>query len=78
MAERKLILSEVLLIIQNKYGTIPFTTIQNIIVNFFSDDEIVCSKRKLYDVTISLYGEEIGCHVTRKEDNNENWMWLIC
>ena len=64
MAERKLILSKVLLIIQNKYGTIPFTNIQNIIVNFFSDDEIVCSKHKLYDFAISLYGEEIaeiGC-----------------
>ncbi len=70
MEQSKLIISEILFVIQNKFGTIPLNNLQNVVSSFFSDDEISKGKRTLHEIAMDLYGiKEIGRCITRSGEN---------
>lgn len=67
---RELILSEVLFVIQNKFGVVPNNNLQNVLTSFYSDDEIIKAKKCLHDIAVKLCGAKtVGRFVTRSGDN---------
>jgi hypothetical protein len=70
MENRKLVLSEILFVVQNKFGTTPSNNLQNIIASFYSDEEVWKGKKILHEIAVDLFGErEIGRCVSRTTDN---------
>lgn len=60
MADKAVVINELLFFVQNKFGCKPFTFLQGILVNYYSDESIGSAKKKLFDIGVRLLGNNAG------------------
>ncbi len=70
--QRKVVIAELLFVVQNKHGTIPSLNLQSILVGFYNEEEVKACKAILYEFAHSVYDEkEIGRCVKRQGDDRK-------
>lgn len=71
MADKEMILNELLFFVQNKFGNKPFAVLLGILVSFYSESAICKAKSKLHEVAVKLLGDNTGKLKERREGDNK-------
>ncbi len=74
MADKELVLNELLFFVQNKFGNKLFAVLQGIIVGFYSGTAICKAKSKLHEVAVKLIGDAAGKLKDRRDGDNKKKM----
>ena len=60
MADKAIAVIELLFFEKNKFGCKPFTVLQGIFVNFYSEESIGSAKKRFFDNGLRLLGDNAG------------------